>query len=199
MNPTVTIGAKVKALRKKQEMTLKQLSEKTELSVGFLSQLERGISNIAIDSLNKIANALGVNISTFFQEPKISHSDPIIHSYDLPCRQISLNILQYILSNNVESFNILPRLYVLMPSDDNDDSTVNLELYGHIGEEFIFVLEGVVTVFVGDNVYSLYPGDGIQIHSKDPHNWTNRTNRIAKILTINYPNPLRNQENEPTP
>ena len=198
MNPTVTIGAKVKALRKKQEMTLKQLSEKTELSVGFLSQLERGISNIAIDSLNKIANALGVNISTFFQEPKISHSDPIVHSYDLPCWQISLNILQFILSNVVESFNILPRLYVLMPSDDNDDSTVNLELYGHVGEEFIFVLEGVVTVFVGDNVYSLYPGDGIQILSKNPHNWTNRTNRIAKILTINYPNPLRNQGNEPT-
>lgn len=55
MNTSTAIGAKVKSLRIGKEMTIKQLSEACGLSVGFLSQFERGISSIAIDSLETIA------------------------------------------------------------------------------------------------------------------------------------------------
>ena len=50
MSTSTAIGAKVKILRIGKEMTIKQLSEACGLSVGFLSQFERGISSIAIDS-----------------------------------------------------------------------------------------------------------------------------------------------------
>ena len=53
MDHNVTIGAKVKAFRTAKKYTLKQLSEESGLSIGFLSQLERGLSSIAIDSLAK--------------------------------------------------------------------------------------------------------------------------------------------------
>lgn len=46
-------------------MTLKQLSEKTNLSTGFLSQMERGMSSIAIDTLENIAGVLGVSLTSF--------------------------------------------------------------------------------------------------------------------------------------
>lgn len=49
-------------------MTLKNLSEKTNLSISFLSQIERGSSSLAITSLKKIADAFGVPI-TYFLSP----------------------------------------------------------------------------------------------------------------------------------
>ncbi|MDO7205343.1 helix-turn-helix transcriptional regulator [Paraclostridium bifermentans] len=47
-------------------MTLKDLSEKTNLSIGFLSQLERGLTSIATDTLGSIADVFEVELSYFF-------------------------------------------------------------------------------------------------------------------------------------
>lgn len=68
----------------------------------------------------------------------------------------------------------------------------NIEMYNHCGEEFVFVLEGIVTVTIDKKRHTLYPGDSIQIHSEIDHNWINQTNKVAKILSINLPNPFNN-------
>ncbi|MGN5882209.1 helix-turn-helix domain-containing protein [Staphylococcus simulans] len=60
------IGFQIKLIRNQQQQTLKQLSTLTGLSTSFLSQVERGESSIAITSLDKIAKALDVNITSFF-------------------------------------------------------------------------------------------------------------------------------------
>ena len=64
------IGNKIKELRTNKKMTLRELSEGTGLSIGFLSQLERGLTSIATDSLMKIAEALDVDLNYFFANPK---------------------------------------------------------------------------------------------------------------------------------
>ena len=63
-----TLGANIKALRKKNKMTLKTLASKTGFSISFLSQLERGKSSATLESLKKISLALGVNPGYFFDE-----------------------------------------------------------------------------------------------------------------------------------
>lgn len=65
MNQNTSIGEKIKALRTSQNLTLKQLGEMTNLSTGFLSQMERGLSSIAIDTLETIAGVLGVSLGSF--------------------------------------------------------------------------------------------------------------------------------------
>ena len=87
MSTSTAIGAKVKILRIGKEMTIKQLSEACGLSVGFLSQFERGISSIAIDSLETIANVLGVPLSELFVEtedkvPTEEPEDPVMHGME---------------------------------------------------------------------------------------------------------------------
>ncbi len=192
MDRNAAIGSRIKQLRTGKKYTLKQLSDETGLSVGFLSQLERGMSTIAIDSLSKLAEILGVTLTSFFTaEEANATNDPVVHSFDRPYDQISPQIIQFILSKDVNGFQMLPRIYQLMPYANSEDV---LEMYSHNGEEFIFVLEGVVTVCVGDDQYTLYPGDSMQIHSSEAHNWTNRSNKIAKILALNYPNPFITNE-----
>lgn len=62
---SINVGKKIKTYRKAKKYTLKNLAEKTGLSIGFLSQLERGMTTIAIDSLFNLANVLDVDIMDF--------------------------------------------------------------------------------------------------------------------------------------
>lgn len=193
MNQNASIGEKIKALRTSQNMTLKQLSEKTNLSTGFLSQMERGMSSIAIDTLENIAGVLGVSLASFFdEEPVKDISDPVVHSFALPAVQVGPQIIQHILSHDVSSFDFLPRIFTLLPLANTAEE--NLEMYTHNGEEFIYILEGIATIQVGSSQYTLYPGDSIQIHSNESHNWMNHTNKVVRLLTVNVPNPFRHAE-----
>ena len=187
MNQNTSVGAKIKALRINKKYTLKDLSALSGLSTGFLSQLERGVSSIAIDSLAKIADILGVSLSSFFEDNYTDNESMVCRRYESKFTQISPQVLQYILSKNEKKYDMMPRIFELMPITNTDKP----EMYNHIGEEFIYVLEGVITVFVDNNEYELYPGDSMQIDSTLPHNWINKTNNVVKILSINTPNPFK--------
>ena len=189
MDPNQTIGAKIKALRTEKKYTMKNLGDLTGFSVGFLSQIERGISSVAVDSLAKIAKCLEVPLSTFFDTEPPDRQDPVVHSFSTHQTMVSPQIIQSILSHDTQAFDFLPRRFLLMPFSDPD--TLVPELYAHTGEEFIYVLTGIVSLWVENSRYTLYPRDSVQIHSNQPHNWANNTNKVAELLSINYPNPLR--------
>ena len=189
MDHNVTIGAKVKAFRTAKKYTLKQLSEESGLSIGFLSQLERGLSSIAIDSLAKLATILGVSLSSFFDSSADQEKSPVSRSFAMHCSQINPQIVQYLVHGNAQGFACLPRIFHLMPSATTSSEN-QLEMNQHDGEEFIYVLEGILTVYLDGSEYCLNPGDSIQIHSQTPHDWVNNTNRVVKILTVHTPNPF---------
>ena len=189
---STTIGAKVKELRTERDMTIRQLSEASGLSVGFLSQFERGLSSIAIDSLERIAEILDVPLSLLFsdgseenREREAEPEDPILHGQQLHAVRISDTIYQALLHQPRTEYAFLPEVYTLLPSEEEMP-----EMYSHQGEEFIYVLEGTITLCLDDRKYLMYPGDSIHFNSSRRHNWANNTSRIARILTVNAPNPL---------
>ena len=185
------IGKKVKLLRKKQGLTLKQVNEVTALSTGFLSQLERGKTTIAIDSLEKISSALEVNLSYFIQTDPETQKD-LTHTYEQQILQVEKgNFVHYLLSGNIENLQLLPRIIQIMPSTE----TAPIEPYQHEGEEFIYVLEGILTLILDGKQTDLHPGDSAHYLSTRPHNWANRTNMQLRLLTINIPNNLTIKEN----
>lgn len=196
MNHNQSIGIRIKALRTEKQYTLKTLSDMTGLSVGFLSQTERGISSIAVDSLAKVAACLDVPLSVFFsdQSQEDTEADPVVHGFSAHRAMMSPQIIESILSHDKMEFDFLPRHFQLLPFSDPD--TLKPEMYTHSGEEFVYVLTGIVTIWLENRRYTLYPGDSIQIHSNQPHNWANNTNKIAELLSINYPNPFRSREKD---
>ena len=100
MDPNLTVGAKIKTLRTEKKYTLKALSDLTGFSVGFLSQIERGISSVAVDSLAKIAKCLDVPLSTFFAAEPPDTMDPVVHSFSAHQNMVSPQIIQSVLSHN---------------------------------------------------------------------------------------------------
>ena len=192
MDQNATMGMRIKMLPKEKKYTLKQLAEESGLSIGFLSQLERGMSSIAVDSLARIASILGVSLSTFFADSQVTSQDPVAHSSELHWNPDGPEIVQAMLSKNLYGFDILPRIFHLLPSAGGQETET--VIHRHTGEEFIYVLEGVVTVYHNEREYTLYPGDSIQIHSDIPHNWFNRTNKMASLLSVSYPNPFKEEK-----
>lgn len=185
------IGAKIKQLRTQKQMTLKYMSEQTNLSIGFLSQLERGLTSVATDSLAKIADVLEVDLTYFFMKPK-ERKRRVLRSYEKEVFDISNStFIHYHLSSNLKSKKMLPRLIEILPSKSEEE----ICSYIHEGEEFVYVLEGVLTVFLDDEQIDMYPGDSIHYNSeKHKHNWVNYTSKMVKMLVVSVPNPFKEEE-----
>lgn len=191
MNDMIDIGLIVNKLRKEKKITLKELSDKSGLSTGFLSQFERGMTTIAVDSLMIIAKILEVDLDIFFGKKKSGSSQNlIIRSYDREVSSVNSKYIQFNLVKNVNVAEFLPRIYEILPSKYGEKGTEN---YVHEGVEFIYVLEGVLTMHIKNKNFEMYPEDSIYLDSKTPHNWENNTNKIVRILTVNHPNPYFNE------
>ena len=86
MTENEQIGAKIKARRLQKGLTLKQLGDLTDLSVGFLSQAERGLTTISLNSLYRLATGLDTDVSFFFGEAEEEKKENfIVRGYERNC------------------------------------------------------------------------------------------------------------------
>lgn len=183
------IGDLIKQQRTDCKMTLKDISEATDLSIGYLSQLERGLTSIAHDTLKKVAKALGVEMSYFMDQPKCK-AKAVVRSYEREVLRMEGNsIIEYNMTNMVDHADMLPKLVEILPQKEIEET----ESYPHAGEEFVYILEGILTLTILDECMDLYPGDGAHYKSIQSHNWSNQTNKVVKFITVNTPN-FMNQE-----
>lgn len=199
MNDSMNIGNRIKQLRTKQKMSLRQLGEKTGLSIGFLSQLEREMTTVAVDSLQNIANALSVDLSYFFTVPQANEKGQVIRSYERPISLIeSDKFVHSYLSSNLSRHRLFPEIITIVP-DANANVREEHEAFRHTheGEEFLYVIEGTLTVILGNESLILHAEDSLLFHSENHHNWYNETNRIVKILVVHYPSPYYAQPPQP--
>lgn len=77
------IGHKIKQLRIQKGLTLEELASRSELTKGFLSQMERNLTSPSIATLNDIVEALGSSLSEFFREDK--EEQIVFHKKDFFC------------------------------------------------------------------------------------------------------------------
>ncbi|HJF34204.1 MAG TPA: XRE family transcriptional regulator [Sporosarcina psychrophila] len=167
---------KIKFLRKEQGITLKELSLKTELSVSFLSQIERGTTSLAITSLKKIADALGESMVYFFEDNN-DLNYAIYEENQKPFRIGSSDATLVSLSNHFPDRKMDTFIITLDPH--HKDS----ELVQHPGEEFYYVMEGEVVIYIGEKKYSLKKGDAIHFPSTVLHKWENPCDNKTVLIS----------------
>lgn len=176
-----SIGIKLKTMRLDQGMTLKDVSEKVDLSQGFLSQVESGRATLGIQSLYKLAELYSIPPSTLLELPGEQRTG-VVRSYDRHNLAISSEFIQYSLFDNFEpnTFNVY--MYEILPNTHN--SKEDALIFNHSAMEFQFILEGSLTVLVQNEEHVLNPNDGIKIMPHIDHGWYNHTNKICKCLVI---------------
>jgi transcriptional regulator with XRE-family HTH domain len=176
----VEISDKIHNLRKEKNLTLKYLSEKTGLSISFLSQVENGSSSLAITSLKKIAEALNVTIDYFFKTPEINNF-LIKANEEKPFKIEGSNSKFIRISGDFPGRKIESMLIIIPPEQMHGSK------FSHPGEEFVYVLEGALIVNLAGTDYLVKSGDSIQYPSSTDHSWMNPLKKETKLLSIVTP------------
>lgn len=172
------IGKKIKELRLQNDLTLDNLASRSELTKGFLSQVERNLTSPSISTLEDILEALGTNLSEFFREEK--EEKIVFSSQDFFVDEQDDYTIEWVIPN-AQKNEMEPILLTLHPNCKSH------ELLAHHGEEFGYVLKGNVTLVRGSKKYRLKAKETFYIKGDMSHYLYNHGNSDSVVLWITTP------------
>jgi transcriptional regulator with XRE-family HTH domain len=180
----LAVGARLRDLRHSRKLSLESVAARTQLSVGFLSQIERGLSSPSLRVLATLADVLGVGIAALFgtRASEGGSSGVITRAPERAELKLWRTGISKQLLNPAGSDG---RLNLFLVHLDPGGSTGD-ELYTHDGEEAGLVLEGAMTLTVDAETWTLKTGDSFRFASRRPHRFANpdRTTK-AVVLWVN--------------
>lgn len=174
--PHHPLGRRLRDRRQSLQLTLKDVADGAGLSVGFISQIERGITAPSLSSLVSVSRVLGVEVSEFLAQPR--GDIPLTRHDQRPVYAISPNSLSYERLSSSFPGNVLRSVIIHEPPGHRS------EPIAHEGEEMFYVLEGTVTVEVDGEPTVLEAGDSLHFSSTKTHSTWNHASRPATLLWV---------------
>ena len=178
--PGRTLGRNLRAARRRRGLSLREAAERAEMSVSHLSAIERGTRNITLAGLQRLAVALGIQVSDLFggrqrragrvvrvgARPVLETGDPRVHVESL---SVGAKLLE-------------PHMYVAEPGGGSEGS------YHHEGEEIVYILEGTVEFWLNElERHVVNAGDCLTFPSTLRHRWLNAGPDRLVMLWVNTP------------
>jgi transcriptional regulator with XRE-family HTH domain len=181
----VAVGRRIRDLRRTRQLSLETVAARTALSIGFLSQIERGLSSPSLRVLATIADVLGVGIAALFGASPGTDggSDQVVTRGS---RRPELKLWRTGVSKQLLSAaGAENRLNLFLVHLEPGGSTGD-ELYTHDGEEAGLVLEGEMMLTVDTETWTLKTGDSFRFASRRPHRFSNPADDAkAVVLWVN--------------
>lgn len=177
------LGTRIRGLRKRRGLTLAELAAQSELTAGYISQLERNLAYPSIPALFNIARSLGVTIQWFFASE--AAVDPADAGYVV--RRNTRMSVHY-------EDGIIDELLTPQPSRQLEilhsrfpPGTYSQQSYSHEGEEAGYILSGIFELWVGDRHFQLREGDSFSYSSQEPHRYGNPGDSDTLVLWVITP------------
>ena len=175
------IGSKIKRLRVRLGLTQEELAARTELTKGFISQLERDITSPSITTLMDILETLGTNVSEFFSD-RVDDGIMVYSAEDMFIKEdeeagVSIRWLV----TNAQKNAMEPILVTLAPGASTEQQDP------HEGEEFGYVLSGTVTLVCGEQKHKVRRGAAFYFRPNGVHYLTNSGKTETKVLWVSTP------------
>lgn len=174
------IGKRIKSLRVKNGLTLEELASRSELTKGFLSQLENNLTSPSITTLEDITEVLGVSLEEFFKDEseeqiKFDEDDYFI---DEQTDQTIKWLVPNAQANEMEPIHLTLKC--------NGESN---EIDPHEGEEFGYILEGKVDLINLNTKKktTLKKGETFYLKGEFRHKIVNNYSQVAKLIWITTP------------
>ena len=156
------LGNKLKELRVLKGLTQEELADRSELSKGFISQLERNLTSPSITTLMDILQCLGTSIGEFFNEA--------------PDEQIVFGKQDYFVKVDTEYKNEIKWIIPNAQKNTMEPIYLTLEAGGstcpdtpHEGEEFGYILQGTVSIHLGNKTYKAKKGESFYYTADKTH------------------------------
>lgn len=174
------IGGKLKLLRIGKQLTQEELANRCDLSKGFISQIENNLTSPSIATLIDILNTLGTNLQEFFNETKNE--------------QINFSKEDMFEKENSELKYTIKWLVPNAQKNDMEPIMLTLDSFGkyvleepHEGEEFGYVLSGVIFVHLGNKKVKVKKGESFYFKSISNHFIENASKAVAKVIWVATP------------
>ena len=173
------IGERIKLLRISKNMTQEELAERSDLTRGFISQLERDLTSPTLENLDHILRALGSDTVNFFS--KMDDQKKIVYKKDerIPIYDMPSGVKEFLIMSQTDPKKIEPRIVELNPSSQS------ILEQPHEGFEFGYIIDGNVALLLNGTVYRLKKDEAFFYESIMNHQIKNisRTQK-AKVLWI---------------
>lgn len=185
------IGTKVRELRQKNRYTLQDLAARSGLSKPFLSQIENDHVVPPVATLLKLARALNVGLAHFFQNEETEEKISVTRGHERQRLERRPHHeegeVQYIyesLETKMGTKHMEPFL-VEFPMLGTED----MVFMSHMGEEFMYLIDGKLEFRTADRVEILEPGDTIYFQSEISHSFRCIGDKPAKAVTVIWSQP----------
>ena len=172
------IGKRMKELRIQYGLTQQELADRSELTKGFISQLERDLTSPSIATLMDILQCLGTTTADFFTEA--------------PDEQIVFGKADYFEKIDTDLKNEIKWIIPNAQKNMMEPILLTLEAGGetypdnpHEGEEFGYVLQGSIAIHLGNKLYRAKKGESFYFTPDKKHYLTSKTGAI--ILWVSSP------------
>ena len=182
----VNVGERVKAVREDRNLSLQDISQRTDLDVSLLEQIESGSLAPPLGIVIKLSKALNLKMGYFISGEE-DRAYTIVRKNDrkVVSRYDSKKGEYYgygyeSLAPHKKNRHMEPFLVSLDPAETEEERST------HDGQEFIYVLEGAMEVRLGEEIHILEPGDSIYYDSTAPHLVKCHGEKRTNILAVLY-------------
>jgi DNA-binding transcriptional MerR regulator/quercetin dioxygenase-like cupin family protein len=176
-NGAHTVGTRLRRLRTQRGLSLAQVAATAEISVGFLSALERSQMSASVGTLRRLARYYRTNILDFFD---VSDSNTrLVRPQQRKILEAGPGVRMELLAWGNKALE--PHLFRIAPKAGSGES------YAHEGEEFLFVLRGELKIALAGEEYHLKRGDSFCFESTTSHHWKNPGRSETWLLWVNTP------------
>jgi len=178
-----SVGGAIRQLRQKHELTIAQVAEQAGISRGMLSKIENGQTTPGLDTLARIARALGVSMSMLFSKYDAT-ATAAQHvrkgaGMEVVRRGTKSGHTYHLLAYDQGPVKLFEPFLITIQDDSQRYPT-----FEHPGTEFIYMLEGRIEYRCGPDTWLLEPGDALTFRGDVPHGPERLVKCPIKFLSV---------------
>lgn len=175
----LVVGARIRAIRSRQQLTLRDVAERTGVSVSMLSMLERGVSTASVGTLVAVASALGVHMYDLFAHRDSADGSPVTRLAEQTVVRMGEGTTRRV-AHNDSAAGVELAVNEYEPGGASGPSATH-----HDGREFGVLVSGRLTIELEGESHVLEPGDVIAYSSDRPHRIANTGDEPAVAVWVN--------------
>lgn len=175
---SVNIGERLRELREARNISMRSLATKSGLSANALSMIERGKASPSVSTLYKLADALGVSITSFFGADSERKQIVFLKADERSRVSFTRGVFEG-LGGEQFAGRVEPFLLTLESNANSGPRSMT-----HTGHEFVFCLRGELEYQVERQIYQLSAGDSLLFAAHLKHRWKNLGGTVVTALII---------------
>lgn len=181
----ITIGGRIRTLRKERRLSLERLAGKSGVALATLSRIENGKGSGTFKTHQRIAEAFGLSLPELYRDLRPQDHDAVM--MDTQAEEVETftydeKASAVLLAKQLSGKQMLPQLILLQPA-----GKTTLEQYLAGTERWVFCLEGEVSVVVGSASYRLAAEGTLYFKASLPHHFENPGQTAARLLSVTSP------------